>query len=46
LYDEEKPVWQNVQHSEPSDDMLYERVKKTPGLGNEKNLMLALLCPV
>jgi hypothetical protein len=40
------PMWQylldDVVFSEPVGDVMYKRVKKTPGLGNEKNLMLAV----
>lgn len=40
------PMWQflldDVQFAEPVQDVLYKRVKKVPGLGNEKNLMLAV----
>ncbi|NMG49199.1 hypothetical protein GO613_13910 [Azoarcus communis] len=40
------PVWQflldSVQFAPPVGDCFYKRVKKTPGVGNEKNLMLAL----
>lgn len=40
------PLWQflldDVRWSSPEGDFTYRRVKKTPGVGNEKNLMLAL----
>jgi hypothetical protein len=40
------PAWQflleDVCHSAPVGDIFYKRVKKTPGLGNGKNLMLAV----
>lgn len=40
------PFWQfllqDVIFSNPKGDFVYLRVKKTPGLGNEKNLMLAV----
>ncbi|QDF97684.1 hypothetical protein CJ010_14670 [Azoarcus sp. DD4] len=40
------PMWQflldDVRWSCPDGDFAYRRVKKTPGVGNEKNLMLAL----
>lgn len=40
------PMWQllieSVEFSAPRGDVMYKRVKKTPGLGNEKNLMLAV----
>jgi hypothetical protein len=39
------PAWQllmeDVRQSEPVGDIFYRRVRKTPGVGNEKNLMLA-----
>ncbi len=40
------PFWQllldDVLFLKPVGELLYKRVKKTPGLGNEKNLMLAV----
>jgi hypothetical protein len=40
------PFWQylidDVVFSEPMGDVMYKRKKKTPGVGNEKNLMLAV----
>jgi hypothetical protein len=40
------PMWQllleDVRIAEPVSDCLYKRVKKTPGVGNEKNLLLAV----
>lgn len=40
------PVWQllmeDVAFAPPVTDLLYKRVKKSPGIGNEKNLMLAI----
>ncbi|GBG01430.1 hypothetical protein AZSI13_07570 [Azospira sp. I13] len=40
------PMWQllmeDITYFKPVGDLLYKRVKKTPGLGNEKNLMLAV----
>ncbi|MDR2093229.1 MAG: hypothetical protein LBP58_07950 [Azoarcus sp.] len=40
------PVWQllleDIMHSAPVGDIFYKRVKKTPGVGSEKNLMLAV----
>ncbi|MDR1662250.1 MAG: hypothetical protein LBR95_07500 [Azoarcus sp.] len=40
------PLWQflleDVRHSEPVGDAFYRRVKKMPGIGNEKNVMLAV----
>jgi hypothetical protein len=40
------PFWQylleDIIFSEPMGDIMYKRVKKTPGIGNEKNLMLAV----
>lgn len=40
------PFWQflldDVKWSAPDGDFAYKRIKKTPGVGNEKNLMLAV----
>ncbi len=40
------PFWQllreDVQFLAPARDLVYRRTRKTPGVGNEKNLMLAL----